>query len=124
MNLLIVNWSICYFRLTLLKVSDFEQGHLADMRLGLGLRRSLICFAPLAFVSQRQKYARKVPSPLVFLIISTHFTAPLSVPLSSHTLKSIHLVPNVEVKPRAFKYDAINRLHDTLRPMNPDNACT
>ena len=54
MNLLIVNWSICYFRLTLLKVSDFEQGHLADMRLGLGLRRSLICFAPLAFVSQRQ----------------------------------------------------------------------
>ena len=123
MNLLIVNWSICYFRLTLLKVSDFEQGHLADMRLGLGLRRSLICFAPLAFVSQCQERPRKVPSPLVFLMISTHFTASPSVPLSSATLKSIHLVPNAEVKPRAFKYDATNHLHDSLRPVNPANAC-
>ena len=95
------------------------------MRLGLGLRRSLICFAPLAFVSQRQLLARKVPSPLVFLAISTHFTASPQVPLSSPILKShTHLVSNAEVKPRAFRYDAVNRLHDTLRPVNPDNACT
>ena len=94
------------------------------MRLGLGLRRSLICFAPLAFVSQRQKWPRKVPSPLVFLMISTHFTAPPSVPLSSLALKKfIHLAPNDEVKPRAFKCDAANHLHDSLRPVNPDNAC-
>src|SRR4030042_1728673 len=102
----------------------FETGQLADMRLGLGLRRSLICFAPLAFVSQCQERSRKVPSPLVFLVISTHFTASPRVPLSSASLKFAHLVPNAEVKPRAFKHDAANHLHDTLRPINPDNACT
>ena len=99
-------------------------GQLAPMRLRLGLRRSLICFAPLAFVSECQEKPRKVPSPLVFLVISTHFTAPPRVPLSSTSLEYIHLVPNAEVKPRAFKYDAIHHLHDTLRPVNPDNACT
>lgn len=31
---------------------------------------------------------------------------------------------NAEVKPRAFRHDAVYRLHDTLRPVNPDNACT
>ena len=93
------------------------------MRLGLGLRRSLICFAPLAFVSQCQEWPRKVPSPLVFLTISTHFTATPSVPLPSTTLESTHLVPNAEVEPRAFKHDAANHLHDSLRPVNPDNAC-
>ncbi len=97
---------------------------LASIRLGLGLRRSLICFAPLAFVSQRPVRPRKVPSPLVFLTISTHFTAPPSVPLSSTILKYTHLVPNAEVGPRAFKYDATNHLHDPLRPVNPDNART
>ena len=30
---------------------------------------------------------------------------------------------NAEVKPRAFKHDAENHLHDSLRPVNPDNAC-
>jgi len=105
------------------KSSTLRPGHLADMRLGLGLRRSLICFAPLAFVSQCQKRPRKVPSPSVFLTISTHFTASPSVPLSSTSLKSAHLVPGSEVKPRDFRYDAANHLHDTLRPVNPDNAC-
>ena len=57
------------------KAISFAKEYLASMRLGLGLRRSLICFAPLAFVSQRQILARKVPSPSVFLMISTHFTA-------------------------------------------------
>ena len=54
---------------------------LADMRLRLGLRRSLICFAPLAFVSQRQFPYRDAPSPLVFPAVSTHFTAPPQVPV-------------------------------------------
>ena len=58
------------------KVFDFAMEYLASMRLGPGLRRSLICFAPLAFVSQCQERPRTVPSPLVFLMISTHFTAP------------------------------------------------
>ena len=111
-------------KLKILKACALRGGHLADIRLGLGLRRYLICFAPLAFVSQRQKWPRKVPSPLVFLMISTHFTAPPSVPLSSTTLKFTHLVPNAEVGPRAFRYDAVYRLHDSLRPVIPDNACT
>ncbi len=49
---------------------------LAGIRLQLGLRRSLICFAPLAFVSQRQLSSRDPPSPLVFPRVSTHFTTP------------------------------------------------
>ncbi len=94
------------------------------MRLGHGLRRSLICFAPRAFVSQRQEKPKKVPTPLVFLAISTHFTASPQVPLPSASLKLTHLVHDAEVGPRHFTYDAISRLHDSLRPVNPDNACT
>ncbi len=44
-------------------------------RLRPGLPGYLIPFAPLAFVHQGQLQARKPPSPLVFLPISTHFTA-------------------------------------------------
>ncbi len=44
-------------------------------RLRLGLPGYLILFAPLAFASQRQMQPRNAPSPLVFLPISTHFTA-------------------------------------------------
>src|SRR3989344_6749410 len=63
--------------------SDESGGmQLASIRLGLGLRRSLICFAPLAFVSQRQLSSRDSPSPLVFPRVSTHFTTPPSVPVS------------------------------------------
>ena len=45
-------------------------------RLQLGLPGYLIPFAPLAFVPQRQKRPSKPLSLLVFLRISTHFTAP------------------------------------------------
>ena len=55
---------------------------LAYIRLQLGLRRSLICFAPLTFVSQRQESSREPPSPLVFPWVSTHFTTPPTVPFS------------------------------------------
>ena len=55
-------------------------------RLQLGLPGYLIPFATLAFVPQRQKRPSKPPSPLVFLMISTHFTAPPSVPLTSVSL--------------------------------------
>ena len=50
-------------------------------RLRLELRRSLICFATQAFVLQRQNFPRYLPSPLVFLSISTHFTASPTVPV-------------------------------------------
>ena len=55
-------------------------------RLRRGLPGYLILFAPHAFEPQRQSSSRKPPSPLVFLLISTHFTATLGIPLSSPTL--------------------------------------
>ena len=57
-------------------------------RLRRGLPGYLILFAPHAFVPQCQLQSRKPPSPLVFLLISTHFTATLGIPLSSPALKS------------------------------------
>ena len=57
-------------------------------RLRLGLPGYLIPFAPLAFAPQCQTQSRKPPSPLVFLPISTHFTATLGIPLSSPALKN------------------------------------
>ena len=92
------------------------------MRLQLGLRRSLICFAPLAFVPQRQEKNSNMPSPLVFLLISTHFTAPPQVPVASFSLYPLRLLLFPEVRPRSLKQDCKRRLRDTLRPMNPDNA--
>ena len=56
-------------------------------RLQLGLPGYLIPFATLAFVPQRQKRPSKPLSPQVFLMISTHFTAPPSVPLTPVSLK-------------------------------------
>ncbi len=55
-------------------------------RLRLGLPGYLIPFATLAFVPQRQKRTRELPSPSVFPLISTHFTAPPRVPLSPTVL--------------------------------------
>ncbi len=55
-------------------------------RLRRGLPGYLILFAPHAFEPQRQLMSRKPPSPLVFLLISTHSTATLGIPLSSPSL--------------------------------------
>ena len=55
-------------------------------RLRLGLPGYLIPFAPLAFAPQRQSQARTPPSPLVFLRVSTHFTATPGVPRPSPAL--------------------------------------
>ncbi len=50
-------------------------------RLRRGLPGYLILFAPHAFEPQRQLPSSKPPSPLVFLLISTHnFTATLGIP--------------------------------------------
>ncbi len=56
-------------------------------RLRRGLPGYLILFAPHAFAPQRQLQPRKSPSPLVFLHVSTHFTATRGIPLSSSALK-------------------------------------
>ena len=60
----------------------------SNHRLRCGLPGYLILFAPHTFVPQRQLSSRKSPSPLVFLLISTHFTATLGIPLSPPALKS------------------------------------
>ena len=80
-------------------------------RLRLGLPGYLIPFAPLAFAPQRQTPSRKSPSPLVFLPISTHFTATLGIPLSSPTLKKHSFRCSSQVKPGYFTSDLHSRLH-------------
>ena len=50
-------------------------------------------------------------SPLVFLLISTHSTATLGIPLTSPTLKSTSLQCSSGVKLQAFTFHLINRLH-------------
>src|SRR5699024_2584656 len=55
-------------------------------RLRRGLTWYLILFAPHAFVPQCQLQSSKPPSPLVFLLISTHFTATLGIPLAPPAL--------------------------------------
>ncbi len=74
-------------------------------RLQLGLPGYLILFAPLAFASQRQNRSREPPSPPVFLPISTHFTAPLGIPLSSPGLKFYRFESSSLVEPRDFTFD-------------------
>ena len=71
-------------------------------RLQLGLPGSLIPFATLAFVPQRQLRPSEPLSPPVFLIISTHFTAPPSVPLTPVSLKPCSLERYSSVEPRDF----------------------
>ena len=79
-------------------------------RLRPGLHRYLICFAPLAFVPQRQENSRCLPSPLVFQLISTHFTATLTVPAPLTILNLNSIASTSEVKPRSLRHDLKRRL--------------
>ena len=79
-------------------------------RLRCGLPGYLILFAPHTFVPQRQFLSRKSPSPLVFLLISTHFTATLGIPLSSPVLKKISFSCSSTVEPWDFTTNLISRL--------------
>ena len=79
-------------------------------RLQCGLPGYLILFAPHTFVPQRQLQSRKPPSPLGFLLISTHFTATLGIPLSSPALKKTSFSCSSSVKPRDFTTNLISRL--------------
>ena len=71
-------------------------------RLRRGLPGYLILFAPHAFVPQCQLQASKSLSPPVFLLISTHSTATLGIPLTSPVLKLNSLGSSAGVKPRNF----------------------
>ncbi len=79
-------------------------------RLGPGLPGYLIPFATLAFAPQRQGQAREPLSPPVFLLISTHFTAPPEVPLSPLVLKKRSFGWPSPVGPGAFTTDYLFRL--------------
>ena len=79
-------------------------------RLQRGLPGYLILFAPHAFEPQRQLQSRKSPSPLVFLLISTHFTATLGIPLSSPALKSSSFRCTSQVEPGYFTSNLKDRL--------------
>ena len=80
-------------------------------RLRRGLPGYLILFAPHAFVSQRQLWSSKPPSPLVFLPISTHFTATPGIPFTSPILKKNSFKCRLRVKPVIFTSDLSSRLH-------------
>ncbi|RLU73811.1 hypothetical protein CTZ27_38980 [Streptomyces griseocarneus] len=67
-------------------------------------------FAPHAFAPQRQLQSSKSPSPLLFLLISTHFTATLGIPLSSPALKPSSFKCSPQVKPRVFTSNLSRRL--------------
>ena len=63
-----------------------QKVHKASMqRLRLGLLGSLIPFAPLAFVHERQLLPSGLPSLLVFLLISTDFTPTPGIPTTPIT---------------------------------------
>ncbi len=79
-------------------------------RLRRGLPGYLILFAPHAFEPQRQSSSSRPPSPLVFLLISTHFTATLGIPFSSSILKSNSISGRLRVEPSVFTTDLLNRL--------------
>lgn len=79
-------------------------------RLRRGLPGYLIPFAPHAFAPQRQDQARKSPSPLVFLPISTHFTATPGIPLPSLVLKKRSIEDCPPVEPMDLLFDLHSRL--------------
>ena len=80
-------------------------------RLRRGLPGYLILFAPHAFEPQRQLPSSKPPSPLVFLLISTHFTATLGIPIAPPTLKIYSFKCSSWVEPMDFTSDLQTRLH-------------
>ena len=79
-------------------------------RLQRGLPGYLILFAPHAFAPQRQFQSRKPPSPLVFLPISTHFTATPVIPLSSPVLQPVSIKSNSHLESRTFTPNLTGRL--------------
>ena len=79
-------------------------------RLRRGLPGYLILFAPHAFVPQRQLWPSKSLSPPVFLLISTHSTATLGIPLTPATLKPASFGSSSGVEPRNYATNLANRL--------------
>ena len=79
-------------------------------RLWRGLPGYLILFAPHAFVPERRYWTRKPLSPLMFLPISTHFTAPPEVPCAPISLQVNSIRGSSPVELEAFTPDLNTRL--------------
>ena len=79
-------------------------------RLQCGLPGYLILFDTHTFVPQRQLRLSNLPTQLVFWIISMHFTATLSIPATSISLKSTSINGTAIVERPSFTTDLINRL--------------
>ena len=79
-------------------------------RLQCGLPGYLILFAPHTFAPQRQLQSSQSPSPLVFLPISTHFTATLGIPLTSPALKPRSFQSSSHLENGNFTSDLYGRL--------------
>ena len=91
-------------------------------RLRRGLTGYLIPVAPHAFVSECQVRASRLPTPSVFLLISTDFTPTLEIPATSLVLKLSSLGNGHAVEPHHFTTYLLCHLHNSLRPVIPDNA--
>ena len=83
---------------------------LSTHRLRRGLLGYLILFAPHAFGTERQLQTRSPPSPLVFLHISTHFTATHGIPLNLFCSLAIWFPWLTEVELQSFTTDLYCRL--------------
>ena len=70
----------------------------------------LIPVATLAFAPERQVRASRSPSPLVFLPVSTHFTATPEIPSASPAFKLRSFHGPLPVEPGAFTVDFRSRL--------------
>ncbi len=89
---------------------EFNSPTPSNHRLRRGLPGYLILFAPHALEPQRQLQSSKPPSPLVFLLISTHFTATLGIPLTSPALQPDSFQSSSGVEPPHFTPDLPCRL--------------
>ena len=74
-------------------------------------KNEVILFAPHAFAPHRQLPSSYPPSPLVFFLISTYFTATQGIPITSPVLKTYSFKCSLEVKPPDFTSDLPARLH-------------
>ena len=87
-------------------------------RLQQGLPGYLIPFATPAFEPQRQMQSSKPPSPLVFLPISTHFTATPGIPLASPALKNVSFQTITGITPELL----IWTWRPACAPFTPNNS--
>ena len=87
-------------------------------RLQPGLPGYLIPFATPAFEPQRQTQSGKPPSPLVFLPISTHFTATPGIPLASPALKNSSFLPITDITSELLS----KTCHPACAPFTPNNS--